>query len=64
MLLVVFSFLAWILLLVDFSIPGIAFVKLAIILISLPVLFSWVVRARPRTMQLDAIPADALPKRG
>ncbi len=46
------------------GIPGIAWVKLAIILVMLPVLVLWAKRAYPREVKLDAIPESALPKSG
>lgn len=36
--------------------------KLAIVVTALPVLVTWTVRARPRKVQIDAVPQDALPQ--
>jgi hypothetical protein len=36
--------------------------KLAIVMIALPLLVTWIVRARPRKAQIDAVPEDALPQ--
>jgi hypothetical protein len=40
---------------------GSSFIKLGIVIILVPVLFRWVVKARPRGIRLDALPKDALP---
>ncbi|MEE8439767.1 MAG: hypothetical protein V3S07_09265 [Micropepsaceae bacterium] len=37
-------------------------VKLVIIIVFSPILIRWTVKARPRTISLDEIPSDALPK--
>jgi hypothetical protein len=42
--------------------PYSGFVKLGIVIFFLPVFFSWVKKARPRGIQLDQIPRDALPR--
>lgn len=57
-----FSLLAAVLLaLPGVTIPGIAWVKLAIIAVSLPLLVRWAWRSYPRLCDLETIPASALP---
>jgi hypothetical protein len=41
--------------------PGTAWAKFGILLLLLPVLWTWVRKARPRGIKLSALPADALP---
>ncbi len=53
--LIITSFSAW---------PWTAVVKIAIILVSLPLLIRWLVRARPRRAPLDTLPPSALPPVG
>lgn len=61
--LTVFAVLAAILLAIPIDIiPGIAWLKMGLIAVSLPVLAFWFVRARPRSATLDTIPESSLPR--
>lgn len=44
------------------GIPGVAWVKLAIVAVSLPVLVQWARKSYPRPGRLDAIPETVLPR--
>lgn len=57
--------LGWVLVVTSFGVwPVTAIIKGIIVIVSLPLLVRWAIRARPRDVALTAIPADALPPAG